>query len=104
MLRLYTAPMELDPFADETIGWPIRRSDNFMNPAEVLAMAEDARRMPSREAEFRNLVLNQRVEYQQTVRHAERLEGLRRAALLARACRFMAGSICPRSPISPRWC
>jgi hypothetical protein len=25
-------------------------------------MAEDARRMPSREAEYRNLVLNQRVE------------------------------------------
>src|SRR4051794_19250894 len=30
--------------------------------AEVLAMAEDARRMPSRESEYRNLILNQRVE------------------------------------------
>jgi len=34
----------------------------FQNPDEVLAMAEDARRMPAREAAFRNLVLNQRVE------------------------------------------
>jgi hypothetical protein len=35
---------------------------DFLNATEVLAMAEDARRMPSREAEYRNLVLNQRVE------------------------------------------
>jgi hypothetical protein len=35
---------------------------DFQNAKEVLAMAEDARRMPSREPEFRNLILNQRVE------------------------------------------
>jgi phage terminase large subunit-like protein len=35
---------------------------DFLNPDEVRAMAEDARRMPSREAQYRNLVLNQRVE------------------------------------------
>ena len=34
----------------------------FQNSVEVLAMAEDARRMPSREAEYRNYILNQRVE------------------------------------------
>ena len=33
-----------------------------MNKAEVLGMAAAARRMPSREAEFKNPVLNQRVE------------------------------------------
>jgi phage terminase large subunit-like protein len=33
-----------------------------MNQREVLAMAADAKRMPAREAAFRNLVLNQRVE------------------------------------------
>ena len=33
-----------------------------MNKREVMAMAEDARRLPAREAEFRNLILNQRVE------------------------------------------
>jgi phage terminase large subunit-like protein len=33
-----------------------------MNKQEVLRQAEEARRMPSREAAYRNLVLNQRVE------------------------------------------
>ena len=33
-----------------------------MNKSEVLAMAEDARRMSSLESKFRNLILNQRVE------------------------------------------
>ena len=33
-----------------------------MNAREVLAMAADAKRMPAREAEYRNLVLNQRIE------------------------------------------
>jgi phage terminase large subunit-like protein len=35
---------------------------DFQNAGEVLAMAEDARRMPAREPEYRNLILNQRVE------------------------------------------
>src|SRR5262249_56777596 len=34
----------------------------FLNAREVLAMAADAKRMPAREAEYRNLILNQRVE------------------------------------------
>jgi phage terminase large subunit-like protein len=33
-----------------------------MNKAEILAMSEGARRMPAREASYRNLVLNQRIE------------------------------------------
>lgn len=33
-----------------------------MNQAEVLQMAQDAKRLPSREASYRNLILNQRVE------------------------------------------
>jgi len=37
---------------------------DFQNAAETLAMAQDAMRMPSRENEFRNLILNQRVETQ----------------------------------------
>jgi phage terminase large subunit-like protein len=55
ILSLYTAEETLDPFDEAAI--------RDANPArEVLAMAEDARRMPAREAEYRNLVLNQRVE------------------------------------------
>src|SRR4030095_173463 len=38
----------------------------FLNEKEVLAMANDAKRMPAREAEFRNLLLNQRVEVHNT--------------------------------------
>jgi phage terminase large subunit-like protein len=62
IVKLYTAPMALDPFAEDTIKLANPAFGNFLNPVEVMAMAEDARRMPSREAEFRNLILNQRVE------------------------------------------
>jgi len=62
VLRLDTAPEDLDPFSERAIRAANPAFDVFMNKREVLAMAEDARRMPSREAEYRNLVLNQRVE------------------------------------------
>lgn len=61
-LFLYTAPVEMDPFAAETIKLANPAFGDFQNAEEVLSMAEDARRMPSREAEYRNLILNQRVE------------------------------------------
>lgn len=59
---LYTAPMELDPFSDEALRAANPAFDEFMNRDEVRKMAQDAKRLPSREASFRNLVLNQRVE------------------------------------------
>jgi phage terminase large subunit-like protein len=62
VVRLYTAPPELDPFSEEAIRAANPALDAFMNKREVLAMANDAMRMPSRENEYRNLVLNQRVE------------------------------------------
>jgi len=61
-LSLYTAPVEDDPFAVETIKKANPAFGDFLNKREVMAMAQDAKRMPSREAEYRNLVLNQRVE------------------------------------------
>lgn len=61
-VSLYTAPVELDPFAEEAIREANPAFGDFQSADEVLAMAEDARRMPSREAEYRNLILNQRVE------------------------------------------
>lgn len=61
-LSLYTADPDADPFAEETIRQANPAFGDFQNADDVLAMAEDARRMPSREAEYRNLVLNQRVE------------------------------------------
>lgn len=62
VVSLYTADPAADPFAEETIRQANPAFGDFLNPTEVLAMAEDARRMSSREAEYRNLVLNQRVE------------------------------------------
>ena len=62
VVSLHTAPKDDDPFAIETIKKANPAFNVFLNPREVLAMAADARRMPAREPEFRNLVLNQRVE------------------------------------------
>ena len=59
---LYTAPMELDPFSDEALAAANPALHEFMNANEVRKMAQDASRMPSRENEYRNLILNQRVE------------------------------------------
>ncbi len=62
VIELYTTPLDDDPFEEESIKKANPAFGDFLNKKEVLAMAEDARRMPSREAQFRNLVLNQRVE------------------------------------------
>lgn len=59
---VYTTPEDVDPFTEESVRLANPAFGDFQNPVEVMAMAEDARRMPSRESEFRNLVLNQRVE------------------------------------------
>ncbi len=61
-LFLHTADLDADPFKEETIRQANPAFGTFQNAEEVMAMAEDAKRMPSREAEFRNLILNQRVE------------------------------------------
>jgi phage terminase large subunit-like protein len=61
-LALFTADPEADPFDVETIKQANPAFGDFQNADEVLAMAEDARRMPSRENEYRNLILNQRVD------------------------------------------
>ncbi len=62
VLSLYTAPNEDDPFDEATIRKANPAFGDFLNATEVLSMAEDARRMPSRENEYRNLILNQRVD------------------------------------------
>lgn len=61
-VSLYTADPEDNPFVEETIRKANPAFGDFQNAEEVLAMAEDARRMPARENEYRNLILNQRVE------------------------------------------
>ena len=62
-LSLYTVPPEVEDItSDETIKMANPAFGDFLNAEEVRAMARDAQRMPSREPEYRNLVLNQRVE------------------------------------------
>ena len=62
VLSLHTAPTDLDPFDEATIRLANPAFGTFLNAREVLGMAQDAKRMPAREAEYRNLILNQRVE------------------------------------------
>ena len=59
---LYSANLDTDPFSLEAIKAANPAFGAFMNQAEVLQQAEDAKRIPSREAAYRNLILNQRVE------------------------------------------
>lgn len=61
-VELCTAPLDLDPFSEEAIRLANPHFDDFMNKEEVLRQASDAKRLPSREASYRNLILNQRVE------------------------------------------
>lgn len=62
VLRMDSAPLDIDPFSETAIRAANPAFDYFMNKAEVLAMAADSRRLPAKEATFRNLVLNQRIE------------------------------------------
>lgn len=61
-VRLYTSGLDADPFDEVTIRQANPHYDTLMNKVEVKRQAEDARRLPSREASYRNLILNQRVE------------------------------------------
>jgi phage terminase large subunit-like protein len=58
---LYAADELLDPFGDKAIKQASPHFDLFMNQQEVRDQAAAANRMPAREAAYRNLVLNQRV-------------------------------------------
>lgn len=61
-VALHTAPLDMDPFSDEAIRMANPHFDVFMNQEEVRKQASDAKRLPSMEAGYRNLILNQRVE------------------------------------------
>lgn len=64
VLTLYTAEDgdDIDPFCKETIKQANPAFGDFQIASKVMKKAEDARRMPSSEASFRNLYLNQRVQ------------------------------------------
>jgi len=60
-LFLWTADEDLDPFKVSTIKKANPAYGDFLNAEEVKTQASNAKRMPSREADYRNLILNQRV-------------------------------------------
>lgn len=55
-VALHTAPLNCDPFAESSIRLANPHFDVFMNQDEVRRQSEEARRMPSREAAYRNLI------------------------------------------------
>jgi phage terminase large subunit-like protein len=59
--RVYSAPLDIDPFGEPALRQANPGFDHFQNQCELFAMAATARRMPSLAAKFRNLNLNQRV-------------------------------------------
>ena len=60
-LFLYTADESLDPFSETAIKAANPAYGAFLNKKEVRRQADSAKRMPSQESAYRNLVLNQRI-------------------------------------------
>lgn len=60
-LFLYSAPETLDPFSKRAWRAANPALGDFLSEKEVAKQADEARRMPSRESSFRNLILNQRI-------------------------------------------
>lgn len=58
---LYTADEDLDPFSVKAIKQANPAYGDFLNAKEVQRQSNDAKRMPSQEAAYRNLILNQRI-------------------------------------------
>jgi len=61
-LSMYAADDDDDPWSEETIKKANPAFGDFQNADEVRATAQTAKRLPSSEASYRNLILNQRVE------------------------------------------
>jgi phage terminase large subunit-like protein len=59
---LYAAPKDADPWSPATWKAANPALGDFRSRADVERLAQQAQRMPSREASFRNLILNQRVD------------------------------------------
>jgi phage terminase large subunit-like protein len=62
VVSLYACPLDDDPFVVSSIKKANPAYGDFLNADEVKKSANAAKRMPAREASYRNLILNQRVE------------------------------------------
>lgn len=61
-LQLHSAPVDADPWSDETIRAANPAYGSFLDLAALLRSRDRARRIPSYEASYRRLRLNQRVD------------------------------------------
>ncbi len=61
-LFLFSAPDDVDPFSAAAMRAANPAYGDFLNAGEVKRQARDAKRMPTKENAYRNLVLNQRVQ------------------------------------------
>lgn len=62
VVKVHAAPQDSDPFAEETLRACNPAWGDFLNRDEVLRNRDKARSLPSQEAAYRNLHLNQRVD------------------------------------------
>lgn len=62
VLDLHTAPPEADPWSPETWALANPALGDFRSLEDVERQAAQAQRIPSKEAAFRNLILNQRID------------------------------------------
>lgn len=62
VLSVYEAPFDADPFAEETLRACNPAWGDFLNTDEVLRNRDQAKALPSQEASYRNLHLNQRID------------------------------------------
>jgi phage terminase large subunit-like protein len=62
VVHLYSTPDGVDIFSEEAIRASNPAFDFFMNKDEVLRMANEAKRMPSKQASYENLICNRRVD------------------------------------------
>lgn len=60
-LTFYTAPAHMDPWDEATWRLANPALGDFRSLLDVARMAQQARNLPSKEAAFRNLILNQRI-------------------------------------------
>lgn len=65
-VSVYSADKEADPFSEDTLRACNPAWGDFLNAGEVLRTMEQAKALPSAEAGYRNLHLNQRIEVNNT--------------------------------------
>lgn len=65
-VSVYCAPPDADPFDEDTLRACNPAWGDFLNASEVLRTMEQAKALPSAEAGYRNLHLNQRIEVNDT--------------------------------------